>query len=130
MITIEEAHKIIKNQPKQLKTESRNLSDCLGFSLSENITAPFAMPSFDNSAMDGYALCGISQEYKIVGEVAAGDMSEIAIKEVEAVRIFTGAKAPENTTAVMMQEKTRVEGKMLHLDQLPKEGQSIRNKGG
>jgi len=130
MVTIEEAHKIIKDQPKEIKIDSKNLRDCLGFSLSENITAPFAIPSFDNSAMDGYALCGISQEYKIVGEVAAGDMSEIDLKEGEAVRIFTGAKVPENTTAVMMQEKTRVEGKKLHLDQLPKEGQSIRRKGG
>ena len=130
MVTIEEAHKIIKDQPIQLKTESRNLSDCPGFSISENITAPFAMPSFDNSAMDGYALCGISQEYKIVGEVAAGDMSEIDLREGQAMRIFTGAKVPENTTAVMMQEKTRVEGEKLYLEQMPKEGQSIRRKGG
>ena len=125
MVTIEEAHKVIKDQPKELKIESKNLSDCLGFSLSENITAPFAMPSFDNSAMDGYALCGISQEYKIVGEVAAGDMSEIDLKEGEAVRIFTGAKVPENTIAVMMQEKTSVEGKRLHLEQMPKEGRYL-----
>jgi len=130
MVIIEEAHKIIKDQPKELKTENRNLSDCLGFSISKDITAPFAMPSFDNSAMDGYALCGISQEYKIVGEVAAGDMSNIDLKEGVAVRIFTGAKVPENTTAVMMQEKTSVEGKTLHLEQMPKEGQNIRRKGG
>ena len=130
MVTIEEAYKIIKDQPIELKIESRNLENCVGYSLSEDITAPFAMPSFDNSAMDGYALCGISREYKIVGEVAAGDMNEIDLKEGEAVRIFTGAKVPANTTAVMMQEKTSVEGKILHLEQLPKTGQSIRRKGG
>jgi len=92
MVTIEEALKIIQDQSVNLKTENRHLKDCLGFSLSENITAPFDMPSFDNSAMDGYALCGIHSEYKIVGEIAAGDMSEIALKVGEAVRIFTGAK--------------------------------------
>ena len=129
MVTIEEALKIIKGQPLTLKTETRSLSDCLGFSLSDDITAAFDMPSFDNSAMDGYALCGISKEYTIVGEVAAGDESRQPLKEGEAVRIFTGAKVPENTTAVMMQEKTKVTGKQLILEQEPKEGQSIRRKG-
>ena len=88
------------------------------------------MPSFDNSAMDGYALCGISKEYQIVGEVAAGDMADIQLEEGEAARIFTGAKVPENTSAVIMQEKTSVDGKKLSLEQLPAEGQCIRRKGG
>ena len=129
MVTIEEAHKIIKDQQVKLKTETRKLSDCLGYSLSENIIAPFDMPSFDNSAMDGYALCGISQEYIIIGEVAAGDKKEFKLKKGEAVRIFTGAKVPENTSAVMMQEKTNVQGNKLALDQMPKEAQNIRRKG-
>jgi len=129
MVSIEEALKIIKNQPVKLKTESRNLSDCLGFSLSEAISASFDMPSFDNSAMDGYALCRISKEYHIVGEVAAGDMGQFKLKQGEAVRIFTGAKVPGNTTAVIMQEKTKVNGDKLFLEQKPKEGQGIRKKG-
>ena len=129
MISIEEALGIIKDQEVSLKTEIRNLSDCLDYSLSKAISAPFDMPSFDNSAMDGYALCGISKEYKIVGEVAAGDTGQFTLKEGEAVRIFTGAKVPENTTAVMMQEKTSLTGKQLFLEQEPKKGQSIRKKG-
>jgi len=129
MVTIEEAHKIIKDQQVNLKTETRKLSDCLGFSISVDITAPFDMPSFDNSAMDGYALCGISQEYIIIGEVAAGDKKDFILKKGEAVRIFTGAKVPENTSAVMMQEKTSVVGNKLTLQQLPKEAQNIRRKG-
>ncbi len=129
MVTIEEALKIIQDQSVNLKTEKWHLKDCLGFSLSEDITAPFDMPSFDNSAMDGYALCGIYKVYKIVGEVAAGDMSEIVLKEGEAVRIFTGAKTPEKTTAVIMQEKVSVHGDKLLLETEPKEGQCIRRKG-
>ena len=129
MVTIEEAHKIIKDQEVKLNTETRKFSECLGFSIAEDIQAPFDMPSFDNSAMDGYALCGISQEYTILGEVAAGDKKDFKLKAGEAVRIFTGAKVPENTSAVMMQEKTSVAGNKLTLQQMPKEGQSIRRKG-
>lgn len=129
MVTIEEALKIIKDQQVKLRTESRTLDECLNFSLSEDITAPFDMPSFNNSAMDGYALCGIFEEYKIVGEVAAGDVVQQELNEGEAARIFTGAKVPDNTTAVMMQEKTKVSGNKLFLEQEPKKGQSIRKKG-
>ncbi|MDR9458116.1 MAG: molybdopterin molybdotransferase MoeA [Salegentibacter sp.] len=129
MLTIEEALKIIKDQQVTLTTENRSLRECLGFSLSEDIISSFDMPSFDNSAMDGYALCGISKEYQIIGEVAAGDERQLTLKEGEAARIFTGAKIPENTTAVMMQEKARASGKKLFLEQEPKKGQSIRQKG-
>ncbi|CAM4230159.1 gephyrin-like molybdotransferase Glp [Gillisia limnaea] len=130
MVTIEEALKIIKGQQVRPKTECRKLKDCLGYSLSKDIIAPFAMPSFDNSAMDGYALCGIFREYIIKGEIAAGDTRQLELKEGEAARIFTGAKIPENTTAVMMQEKTTVIGDKLLLEQEPREGQNIRRKGG
>ena len=129
MVTIEEAHKIIKDQQVKLNKETRKLSECLGFSIAEDIKAPFDMPSFDNSAMDGYALSGIFQEYIIIGEVAAGDKKDFKLKSGEAVRIFTGAKVPDNTSAVMMQEKTSVNGNKLTLQQMPKEGQSIRRKG-
>lgn len=88
------------------------------------------MPEFDNSAMDGYALCGLYQEYKLVGEVAAGDSKEVLIGDGEAVRIFTGAKVPKNTSAVMMQEKTSVKESTLFLDEMPKTGQNIRKKVG
>ncbi|WP_300434338.1 gephyrin-like molybdotransferase Glp [Christiangramia sp.] len=129
MVSIDDALKIIKDQSIELKVENRSLNECLGYSISKDILAPFDMPSFDNSAMDGYAVCGIATEYRIVGEIAAGDKSEIKLKRGEAVRIFTGAKVPENTTAVMMQEKTKVEGDKLVLDEKPKEGQCIRRKG-
>ncbi len=129
MVTVDEALTIIKGQPVNLKTETRSLSASMGFSLSKDIIALFDMPAFNNSAMDGYALCGISKEYSIVGEVAAGDGTQVTLKEGEAVRIFTGAKVPQNTTAVMMQEKTKATGNKLLLEEEPKKGQSIRKKG-
>ncbi|MDR5590503.1 gephyrin-like molybdotransferase Glp [Christiangramia sp. SM2212] len=130
MVSIEEALKILNDQEIELRTETRDLENSLGYVLAEEISAPFDMPSFDNSAMDGYALCGISMDYQIIGEVAAGDNSKIVLKEGQAVRIFTGAKIPEGATAVIMQEKTKAERDQLRLDQEPKPGQSIRKQGG
>ncbi|MAU17207.1 MAG: molybdopterin molybdenumtransferase MoeA [Muricauda sp.] len=130
MVTIEEALRIIEDQKIDLKTEVRPLEASLGYALSKNTISPFDVPEFDNSAMDGYALCGLYREYKLVGEVAAGDSSEVLMQDGEAVRIFTGAKVPKNTSAVMMQEKTSVEASTLFLDEMPKAGQNIRKKGG
>ncbi|WP_318308692.1 molybdopterin molybdotransferase MoeA [Flagellimonas crocea] len=130
MVTIEEALRIIEDQTIRLKMELKPLEDALGYALSKNTTAPFDVPEFDNSAMDGYALCGLYQEYRLVGEVAAGDSKDISLQDGEAVRIFTGAKVPQNSTAVMMQEKTSVKDSTLFLDEMPKPGQNIRKKGG
>lgn len=130
MVTIEEALRIIEDQKIELKSESKPLEEALGFALAAHTAAPFDVPEFDNSAMDGYALCGLYQEYQLVGEVAAGDSKDISLKDGEAVRIFTGAKVPQNTTAVMMQEKTSVKERTLFLDETPKEGQNVREKGG
>ncbi|MEC7265315.1 MAG: gephyrin-like molybdotransferase Glp [Bacteroidota bacterium] len=129
MVSIEEALNSVQNQEITSKVEVKPLPEVLGFALSENIMAPFDMPAFDNSAMDGYALCGLHKEYKIIGEIAAGDTKNLDLKDGDAVRIFTGAKVPANASAVMMQEKTKVEGVTLFLDEMPKAGQSIRKKG-
>ncbi|MFV9482401.1 molybdopterin molybdotransferase MoeA [Christiangramia sp. ASW11-125] len=129
MVEIQEALEIIRSQDVQLGSEVVGLKDSLDRVLAEDLKADIDLPGFDNSAMDGYALGGLQQEYKIVGEVAAGDSKEFILKNGEAVRIFTGAKIPEGSSAVIMQEKTEVKQNLLILDELPKEGQCIRKKG-
>ena len=128
MVTIEEALRIIENQEISLKSESKPLEKALGYALATNTTAPFDVPEFDNSAMDGYALCGLYQEYRLVGEVAAGDSKEVSLQDGEAVRIFTGAKVPQNTTAVMMQEKTSVKDSTLFLDEIGDMSEPMQKK--
>ncbi|MDX1642021.1 MAG: molybdopterin molybdotransferase MoeA [Balneolaceae bacterium] len=129
MISIEEALKIVQEQEIETTTKEVDLEDSHGFYLAEEITSPFDLPSFDNSAMDGYAVSGISDTYQIVGEIPAGDTSKRSLQTGEAIRIFTGAKVPKNTTAVVMQEKTKIEDSVLHVDEAVNDGQHIRRKG-
>ncbi|MCG2587273.1 molybdopterin molybdotransferase MoeA [Rhodohalobacter sulfatireducens] len=129
MISIEQALKIVEQQEIERKTSDVDLDDSHGFYLSEKISSPFDLPSFDNSAMDGYAVSGIYDYYEIVGEIAAGDTSEKSLQSGEAMRIFTGAKIPSNTTAVVMQERTNEEDSVLHVDERISEGQHIRRQG-
>lgn len=129
MVSIEEALGIINSQQVETSSIEIALEEALGFYLAMQIIAPFDIPSFDNSAMDGYALCGIEIAYKIVGEVAAGDTSQHELKHGEAMRIFTGGKIPENTTSVIMQEKTEVKETTLYIDEAVMVGKNIRLRG-
>lgn len=130
MITIEEALDRIHQQKVETKITEQPLSQSLGFCLGQALHAPFDLPDFDNSAMDGYAVCGIEKNYRIVGEVAAGDTAANQLKPGEAMRIFTGGKVPQNATAVVMQEKAEVANGVLSITSEVKTGQHIRPKGG
>ncbi len=107
MVSIQEAIQIIEKAvaPTQ-HLEVRNVTDAKGYVLSESVASPIHMPPFRQSAMDGYALnLHNSKEYKLVGEVKAGDAHHPELNKGEAVRIFTGAAVPDTANAVVMQEK-------------------------
>lgn len=129
MISIEQALDIIHEQEIETTIKEAALEESQGFYLAEEIKSPFDLPSFDNSAMDGYAVSGIDDTYEIIGEIPAGNAAEYSLQSGEAMRIFTGAKVPKNTTAVVMQEKTSVEDSTLHVEETINEGQHIRRRG-
>ncbi len=86
--------------------------DCV---LVEDITVPAALPPFDNSSMDGYAVRaadveGASEQFPavltVVGDIAAGSGERTAVGPGEAVRIMTGAPVPPGAEAVVPVEWT------------------------
>ncbi|MFN1834473.1 gephyrin-like molybdotransferase Glp [Balneola sp. MJW-20] len=129
MISIEEALQHIQQQAVKPNREMVSLDHASGYILAEEIRAPFDLPSFDNSAMDGYAVCGDHSVFTIIGEVAAGSTEAHSLRDGEAMRIFTGGKVPQNTTAVIMQEKTDVAGDQLRIEGRVESGRNIRRKG-
>lgn len=91
------------------------LLDAQGCVLVENITVPIALPPFDNSSMDGYAVRtadteGASEEYPavltVIGDVAAGEGPELTVGPGQAARIMTGAPLPPGAEAVVPVEWT------------------------
>ncbi|MBB0245640.1 molybdopterin molybdenumtransferase MoeA [Streptomyces alkaliphilus] len=92
------------------------LSDAYGCVLTEDVTVPVALPSFDNSSMDGYAvrvadLEGADERYPAVLEVigdapAGGDTPAPTVGPGRAVRIMTGAPLPPGAEAVVPVEWT------------------------
>ena len=82
------------------------LAQTRGRVLAEPLRAARALPVFDHSAMDGYALALArgAESYHVVGRAAAGSGRAAALRPGEALRIFTGAPIPEGADAVVMQE--------------------------
>ena len=92
-----------------------SLGDAHGLVLAEDVAASSPLPSFDNSAMDGYAVrvedvAAASQDspvtLPVVGEVAAGDTGAYALPPGTSIRIMTGAMLPHGTEAVVPVEWT------------------------
>jgi molybdopterin molybdotransferase len=90
-----------------LGQESVLASLASGRVLAEDVAAPFAVPGFDHSAMDGFAIASPAalntevQEFDVVGRALAGDPLFRPILPGEAVQIATGAMVPAGTARVV-----------------------------
>src|SRR5271165_870303 len=91
------------------------LTDALGAVLAADVTAQWPLPSFDNSAMDGYAVraadvAGAADQAPVIlpvgGEVAAGDTARHDLVPGTCIRIMTGAPLPSGADAVVPVEQT------------------------
>ena len=109
--------------------------------LAAAVTANVDLPTFDNSAMDGYAVraedvrsAGATAPValKIVGRIAAGERFAGAIKPGECVRLFTGSPLPDGADAVVMQEDTNTDANQPEFVQIldgAKPWENIRLRG-
>ena len=114
------------------KREDVDAAHSRGRVLAASIVAPQALPPFDNSAMDGYALAGrlhSAAAYRLVGRAAAGEPFPAALQPGEAIRILTGAAVPHGTTAVLKQEDAEIGPSTVRCRRAPAEGANIRRAG-
>jgi molybdopterin molybdotransferase len=131
VITVEAAKNIIENNVSELKESVSILTkDALGFRLAEDVFAPLDLPPFNQSNVDGYAVCGVGKQWNVITEIKAGDHTNLVLKEGEAARIFTGAMVPAGSDCVIMQERIERKENIITLaDTEIKLGEHIRIKG-
>ncbi|GHB57400.1 molybdopterin molybdenumtransferase MoeA [Streptomyces xanthochromogenes] len=107
------------------------LESALGEILTEPLTALTDLPSFDTSAMDGWAVAGPGPWRVQDGGVLAGHAAVGTLADGEAVRIATGARIPSGATAVIRSEHARSDEArtQLQADRAVLHGQDIRPRG-
>jgi len=113
--TVDEHLSIVLDGIGSIDPIELTLLDSQGLLLAENVVADFPLPSFDNSAMDGYAVRAIDTrdaseeeplELQVVGDIAAGAKTRSGMGPGLAMRIMTGAPIPAGADAVIPLEDT------------------------
>jgi molybdopterin molybdotransferase len=105
----------LKDRFETVGTESVKLTDALGRTLAEEVTAPADVPGFDRATMDGFAVqaastFGASEAnpayLEVVGSVSMGKAPTVSVKAGQAVQIATGGMLPPGADSVLMVEHT------------------------
>ncbi len=117
----------------RLAIELVPVHEAAGRILAQDIAARLTQPPFNSAAMDGYAVRAADlndfQQLEVVGESAAGHGFSGHVRRGQAVRIFTGAPAPDGSDAVVMQENVGRVGAVIRVTHKLEAGTNIRPAG-
>lgn len=136
-IAFEEARGIIVRVAGQrrLPAERIALARAHGRVLAQSLEAILAIPPFDNSAMDGYALRHADVQgdgetvLQLMGEQFAGRALDLQVGKSQCVRITTGAPLPAGADTVVMKENTALDDDQVRILITPKMQQHVRHRG-
>ena len=114
------------------------LLDALDLTAAEDVVSPIALPSFDNSAMDGYAVVAADVAsatdaepvlLPVVGQIGAGQAGPLVISPGTCAKIMTGAPVPAGCDAVVPYEWTDRGAATVSVTRAPTLGQHLRHAG-
>lgn len=134
MRTVEEHRAAVLALVQPLPTVTVPLSEACGCALATNIAAPFPLPAFDNSAMDGYAvraaeIAAPPVTLPVTADIPAGRGDLQPLAPGSAQRIMTGAPVPPGADAVVPVEWTDAGLTQVRIDRAPELGANIRRTG-
>jgi len=134
LLSFDEALKRLVSQATAvIDSERVSVFDINDRILAQDITSNLNLPPYDNSAMDGYAInhsdTNITTPFLIVDTSLAGHPAHKSLNSGESIRIMTGAKIPNGTTAVIMQENVIKKDGRIHIHSPVKINDNIRFTG-
>lgn len=145
MINYQQALRIIQTTVKPLPVVSVPLASAGGSVVAEDLPSPSAVPPFDNSAMDGFAVRSADTasataespvSLRVVGMVTAGETTgDNDAAAGSAWEIMTGAQVPQGYDGVIPVEQVTVSrdatGKpvAIEISQAVAEGRNLRRAG-
>ena len=137
--TVEAYQEAILSAISPLASTTLELAAAEGCVLAEDVTAAVALPSFDNSSMDGYAVlaadvAGAGAEspatLRVTGEIAAGDIGAYRLAPGTTIKIMTGARLPAGADAVVPVEWTDGGSAKVVIHHVAEPGNAVRYAGG
>lgn len=126
-------------QSAMQQPETVRLAGALDRILARPVHSTIDVPSYTNSAMDGYAISSsdiptaaeAEKTLRVKGTAWAGRPLGSAVLPGEAARIMTGGMMPEGTDTVVIQEHVEVleEGAQVRIDAQVEAGRNVRFSG-
>ena len=134
MISIDDALDSVLAAVRPLGGEEVPLLGALGRAAADTIVSPEQVPSFENSAMDGFAVSGAElaagrREFELRFDIPAGSWVNEAIGAGEAARIMTGAPVPAGADTVVPVEKTAFREGAVFIAEPVEPGANVRHAG-
>ena len=115
LLSVKEARQRLLSNFIPLGVEKISLPEAAGRVLAEEIVAPYDLPPFPNSSMDGFAIrvsdvSGAGPEnpvtLSVVADIPAGQVADFSLQPGQAARIMTGAPILTSAEAVIPVEDT------------------------
>ena len=138
MLDLAAASDRVLEELKFVGAEEVSLADAAGRVLATDVRSEVALPPWDNSAMDGYAVRAADVSgatasapvmLRVVGAVAAGQRSSHALQTGDAVRIMTGAPLPLGADCVIRIEDTDRGTSSVRIASARDVGRNVRPRG-
>lgn len=138
LISVDRWRELVLSDLPALEAIELRIQDALGLVLAAPVVNHEPLPSFANSAMDGYAVraedvAGASVDeplaLTVVGDVPAGAQHLPQVEQGTAVSIMTGAPLPPGADAVVPVELTSLSGDRVSIHVAPTRGDNVRNVG-
>jgi len=123
---------------RPLAAETVAIDAADGRVLAEDVHAPSALPRWDNSAMDGYAVRAADVAaatpdapvtLRVLADLPAGSAAEPTVAPGTAARIMTGAPVPPGADAIVPVEATDGGTATVRVDVAPQPGAYLRRAG-
>lgn len=134
VIPLEEARRHVLDRISPAPPQTVPVTDALGLVLAEEVKATEDVPPFANTAMDGFAVRSADTAdapviLPIIETIAAGHAPTQPVGPGQASRIFTGAPMPDGADAVVMVERTSVDGDLVTIETEVPSGKHVRPVG-
>ena len=135
---VEDVLALLKTRLGPLPAEIACLSEAAGRVLAAEVISPVAVPAFDRSAMDGYALQAQEtfsaspynpMEFEVVGASLPARPFSGRLGPNQAVRIMTGAPLPEGADAVLQAEAAEEVAGRLRVSEPVPPGRNVGRRG-
>ena len=128
-VSVDTAIELISNINTKQDFEIIPIEDSLNRICAQDVYATSSLPRYNNSAMDGYAIIleDKNEELTVIDTIFAGDDNTTLIEKNTCIKIMTGARIPQNATAVVPKEDTqKLDDNKIKINTNVREFQHIR----